>query len=86
MKYSGARARVPKGGVGGHGFSFWVWVRVRVRGREDGGNGSSAAGVRLPDFVGAVESGACDDMSGHGVERIGEGELVGQVELVVQGE
>jgi hypothetical protein len=25
-------------------------------------------------------------MSGHGVERIGEGELVGQVELVVQGE
>jgi hypothetical protein len=42
--------------------------------------------VRLPDFVGAVESGACDDMSGHGVERSGAGELVGQVELVVQGE
>ncbi len=42
--------------------------------------------ARLPDFVGAVESGACDDVSSHGMERIGEGELAGQVELVVQGE
>ena len=40
----------------------------------------------LLDFVGAVEPGACDDMSGHGIECIGEGELVGQVELTVQGE
>jgi hypothetical protein len=40
----------------------------------------------LLDLVGAVESGACDDMSGHGIECIGEGELVGQVELTVQGE
>lgn len=40
----------------------------------------------LPDFVGAVEPGACDDMSGHGVECMGEGELAGQVGLVVQGE
>ena len=31
------------------------------------------------DFVGAVESGAGDDVSGHGVECVGEGELVGQV-------
>ena len=67
-------------GGDGHGFSFWVW------GGEDSGNGSGSAGARLPDFVGAVESGACDDMSGHGVECVGEGELVGQVELVVQGE
>ena len=67
-------------GGDGHGFSFWVW------GGEDSGNGSGFAGARLPDFVGAVESGACNDMSGHGVECIGEGELAGQVELVVQGE
>ena len=52
----------------------------RVGRRVEGGS------AWLLDFVGAVESGACDDMSGHGVERIGEGELVGQVELVVQGE
>ena len=36
---------------------------------------------RLPNFVGAVEPGACDDISGHDVERIGKGELVGQTEL-----
>ena len=38
------------------------------------------------DFVGAVESGASDDMSGHGVECVGEGELVGQLRSVVEGE
>jgi hypothetical protein len=53
---------------------------------EGGGIGSGSTGARLPNLVGAVESGAGDDMSGHGVECIGEGEAVGQVELVIQGE
>jgi len=43
-----------------------------------------SVGARLLDFVGAVEASACDDMSGHGVECIAEGELVGQVDLGVQ--
>ena len=38
------------------------------------------------DFVGAVESGACDDMSGHSAKRVGEDEFVGQVEPGVQSE
>ena len=46
---------------------------------------SPMPGARLPNLVGAVESCACDDVSGHGVECIGEAELVGQVELVVEG-
>jgi len=76
----GLAAVMGMGSPSGSGVAFWVW------GGEDSGNGSGSAGARLPDFVGAVESGACDDMSGHGVECVGEGELVGQVELVVQGE
>src|SRR5450631_1978183 len=53
--------------------------------------GSTAAarlcsGARLPDFVGVVESGASDDVSGHGVAGVGEGEGVGQVGAVVKGE
>lgn len=41
---------------------------------------------RLPDFVGTVEAGAADHVSGHGVDCIGDGELVGHVEPVVHGE
>ena len=47
---------------------------------------SGSVGVQLSDFVGAVESGARDDMSGYGVDCIGEGELIRQVYLGVQGE
>ena len=46
----------------------------------------SSAATRPSDLVGAVESGACDDMSGHGVQHIGEGEPVGQFEVAVQDE
>ncbi len=34
------------------------------------------AGARLSVFVGAIESGASDDVTGHGTEHIGKGELV----------
>ena len=49
-------------------------------------NRCGSADSRLAVFVGAVESGARDDVSGHGVECVGEGEPVWQVELVVKGE
>jgi hypothetical protein len=74
------------------GTSRWLAAQLRdsepaeVWRGEGRGSGSGSVGARLADFVGAVESGAGDDVSGHGVDRVGEGERVGQVELVVQGE
>jgi len=39
-----------------------------------------------PDLVSAVEPGASYDMSGHGVDCVDNGELVGKVELAIQSE
>src|SRR5438045_3448387 len=59
--------------------SGWLSVRAWA-------SGGDVAGRCLPDFVGAVEAGSCDDVAGHGGDRLVEGEGVGQAGAVVEGE
>ena len=71
------RPRARGRAVRGRDESATDWVALTVRDRRV--ESHPLRQLLLADFVGAVEPGAADDMSGRGVERVGQGELVGQL-------